>query len=230
MPDTKEKLDEKLLVSFNEQFATNQNHGQLIFIQFLSAILVVLVGYGYVYANTAQTADIWVVAHDPRSAKDITSYALIDLFGAFLISELILTLLATVVLNIGYSFRRDQLVIYKLRKKALGEHYQDTFGSASFDPRGQNFWDFLPEFNRMFFFGICVLQIFLLVSFFVALGRACYWPGFAPWPICLYVISVAPFIWTCWLYSNYYKKYYWVMSDTKNFWWRVTRAERTKKP
>jgi len=225
-----EELDEKLLVSFNEQFATNQNHGQDIFIQFLSAILVVLIGYGYIYANTAQSADIWTVAHDdPKSLKDITSYALIDLFGAFIVSELILTLLATVVLNIGYSFRRDQLVIYKLRKKALGKRYQDTFGSASFDPRGQNLWDFLPEFNRMFFFGICVLQIFLLTSFFVALGRAYCWPGTAFASICLYITSIFPVGWTFWLYNNYYKKYYWVMSDSTKFWWRVSLAERTKK-
>lgn len=229
MPEDKTSFEEKLLTSFNEQFATNQNHGQVIFIQFLSAILVVLIGYGYIYANTAQTADVWDVMRDPGSRKDIISYGLIHLFGTLLISELILILLATVVLNIGYSFRRDQLVIFKLRKKALGKDYQGIFGTMSFDPRGLSFWDFLPEFNRMFFYGIFILQVSLLFSFYIAFGRASCWEFFSWGSLAIYPLSFFTILWTIWLYSNYYKKYYWIMTDSKTKWWHVSIIKRSRK-
>ncbi|MCR8561062.1 hypothetical protein KXD93_25620 [Mucilaginibacter sp. BJC16-A38] len=223
-------MRDDLLKSFNDQFATNQNHGQLLFIQFLSAILVVLIGYGYIYANTSPEAKIWVTMRDPKSTKDIVSYAVTHLFGALLISELILTLLATVVLNIGYSFRRDQLVIYKLRKATLGEEYKDMFGTMSFNPSGQNFWDFLPEFNRMFIFGIATLQTLLLISFFIFTYHSVCWTAWAIWcRILVCLIALLPGLWTCWLYSNYYKKYYWIMSDSTVHYSKVSKAERLKK-
>jgi hypothetical protein len=218
---------EKLLHSFNEQFATNQNHGQTLFIQFLSAILVILTGYGYIYANTGIAADFWEATHE---GKDLTSYSLMHLFGVLLVSELILTLLGTVVLNIGYAFRRDQLVICRLRKRVLGDDYPKLFGTQSFDPRGQNFWDFLPEFNRMFIYGIFLLQIFLLISFFTMLGRAICWttPG-SLGSLSVYILSIVPALWTAWLYNNYYKKYYKGMTNSDIYWWKVSLTDRLKK-
>jgi hypothetical protein len=161
----------------------------------------------------------------------LISYSILHLFGTYYVAELILTLLATVVLNVGYGFRRDQKVIKNIRKKYLKNDYRKIFGSASFDPSGKNLMDYLPEFNRMFVFGIFTLQILLHISFCIALNRFIYWPsfgwwsilgpGFGWWGVTEYVILVFPLLWTVFVYLNYYKKYYWIMTDSDKCWLSV---------
>jgi len=216
MAKQQDSVEDKLITSFNDQFATNQNHAQVIFIQFMSAILAVLIGYGYVYANTLSTAFLF----DAYKKEDkLVSFSVIHLFGTFFIAELILTMLATVILNTGYGFRRDQLVIYNIRQRFMQHRYGNIFGKASFNPRNKTLMDFLPEFSRSFFFGILTLQILLLVSFHYAIAQFICYPPFCFWNIVLTnLIFLIPLLWTLFVFQNSFKKYYWIMTDSHDYW------------
>ncbi len=220
-----DNVEDKLITSFNDQFATNQNHAQVIFIQFMSAILAVLIGYGYVYANTLTSAFLFDAY---KNDDKVVSFSIIHLFGAFFIAELILTMLATVILNTGYGFRRDQLVIYNIRQQYMQDRYRSIFGNASFNPRNKTLMDFLPEFSRSFFFGILTLQILLLASFHYAIAQFICYPTFSYWNILTNLFFLIPLIWTLFVFQNSFKKYYWIMSDTHNYWlpryWEYRKA------
>lgn len=217
-PEHTESVAEKLLLSFNDQFSTNQNHHQSVFLQFLSAILIVLIGYGFVYVNTGSNSEIFTLKH----VGDQPIYAAFHLAGTYSISQFILTLLATVVVNIGYGFRRDQKVIYKIRTRYLSKaDYINFFGKASFRPFNQSFFDYLPEFNRMFFWGIYLLQLLLLLSFGIKLEQIDLYSGMSSLRWLYYMIYVFPFAWNTWLYCNYYKKYYRVMHDNNEKWTKI---------
>ncbi len=210
-----DSVEEKLITSFNDQFATNQNHAQVIFIQFMSAILAVLIGYGYVYANTLSSAYLF---NAQKNDDKLISFSIAHLFGAFFIAELILTMLATVILNTGYGFRRDQLVIYNIRQKYMQYRYGSIFGKASFNPRNKTLIDFLPEFSRSFFLGILTLQILLLISFHYAIYNLVCYPSFGYWNIGTNLVFLSPLIWTLFVFQNSFKKYYWIMTDTHDYW------------
>jgi hypothetical protein len=224
--DPKEEIAGKLVTSFYDQFALNQNHGQIIFIQFLSAILAVLIGYGYVYANTATYA-LLTDTKRVGATLILDSYAIIHLAAAYFVSALILTLLATVVCNIGYGFRRDQRVIEKIREIYLGDvNYKKLFGTVSFKSGGKNVVDFLPEFNRMFVFGILTLQTLLYFSFLYAVLHFKNSPYFGWPPFLAHFTYLIPLGWSLFVYFNYYKKYYWIMTDSRRFWlWDVFKRK-----
>ena len=215
--DPKEEIAGKLVTSFYDQFALNQNHGQVIFIQFLSAILAVLIGYGYVYVNTTSLAPVYEIKRKQATLL-LDSYAIIHLTGTYFVVSLILTLLATVVCNIGYGFRRDQNVIVNIRKAYLQDNYLPLFGQASFTASEKNVVDFLPEFNRMFVFGIFTLQLLIYASFLYAALHFKNAPYFGWCPALVHFLYVFPVLWTVFIYLNYYKKYYWVMTDSNRFW------------
>lgn len=217
-PKNQESIAEKLLLSFNDQFVTNQNHHQSIFLQFLSAILIVLVGYGFIYANTDSASNIF----DAKISKDSTSYSVFHLIGAYTICQFILTLLATIVANIGYGFRRDQKVIHKIRIKYMGEEkYKEFFGNVSFIPHNQSLFDYLPEFNRMFFSGLYVLQFLLFISLIVRLEYISLYEKLTEYKWLYCFIYLLPILWNTWLYLNFYKKYYRVMKDENISWFKI---------
>ncbi|MBD1365136.1 hypothetical protein IDJ77_15070 [Mucilaginibacter sp. ZT4R22] len=201
----KKEITEELLTSFHQQFSENQNHLQTVFIQFLSAVLVILAGYGYVYANTASNADFFNVTVFPKTTT-LQSYAILHLLGSFLIAEIILGLLITLILNIGYGFRRDQMVIFNIRQEYLGDVFHlRIFGNKSFDPRNKSIYVFLPEFNRMFVYAMALIQLLLLGSLIFALHKASLYYFGEYWYISLFICL--PLVWTFWVYGTYWRKY-----------------------
>ncbi|HZY38622.1 MAG TPA: hypothetical protein VFE53_18310 [Mucilaginibacter sp.] len=198
-------IQEELLASFHQQFSENQNHLQTIFIQFLSAVLVILAGYGYVYTNTSSNADFFDVTFFAKT-NTLESYAVLHLIGSFLIAQIILGLLITLILNIGYGFRRDQMAIYNIRQKYLGPEFQrEIFGTKSFDPRNQSVYIFLPEFNRNFVYAMAVIQVLLLVSLLCFLNKAAHYSFEEHWFLTGFIFL--PFIWTFVVYGVYWQKY-----------------------
>jgi len=209
-----EKIKEELLSSFHQQFSENQNHLQTIFIQFLSAVLVILTGYGYVYSNTSSGADFYNLSSFP-GLHDVKSFALLHLIGSFLVAQIILGLLITLILNIGYGFRRDQMVVYNIRQKYLGPEFQlEIFGTKSFDPRNQPINVFLPEFNRNFVYAMAIIQALLLGSLFWFLHKASHYSLLGDWG--LTVLIFLPFIWTFIVHNIYWQKYKSVCHTQKN--------------
>jgi len=199
------KIEEELLSSFHQQFSENQNHLQTIFIQFLSAVLVILGGYGYVYTNTRPDADFYKLNYFPNSTV-MQSYALQHLIGSFLVAQIILGLLITLILNIGYSFRRDQMAVYNIRRKYLGDAFiKEIFGTKSFNPHNQTIYVFLPEFNRNFVYAIAVIQALLLGSLLCFLHKAANYSFLGDWDLTLFIFL--PFIWTFVVHDVYWEKY-----------------------
>jgi hypothetical protein len=206
--DQKKEMQTNVLKSFYEQFATNQNHHQSLFIQIISAVLVVIIGYGIIYANTSSQAKIFDVTR--HSDGNIVSYSIVHLIGTYAIAEFILVLLGSLILNIGYSFRRDQKVNFNIRKYYLGEDlYLKMFGDKSFDPTGKKliFNSFLPGFNLIFVSFIYFLQIILLVSLFVAINN---WQNFTfgLWTkIIIYILILLPILLSAKYLHHYFSKY-----------------------
>jgi hypothetical protein len=163
MSETKDEL----LKSFHQQFAENQNHHQTVFIQFISAVLIVIVGYALVYTNTTSDAGIFNVTRDKD--QHIVSYAIIHLVGSFFMAELTLTLLCILLLNIGYGYRRDQYVCQNIRKHYItpNDEYVKFFGK--FDATGKKMFSYLPDFNLIFVIFLIVLHGLLIFSLFYAL-------------------------------------------------------------
>jgi hypothetical protein len=208
METSKEEMRADLLKSFHDQFASNQNHHQTIFIQFISAVIVVMIGYGIVYANTGIEAKLFELTRN--STNKTESYSVIHLVGTFVISEFILVLLASLILNIGYSFRRDQKVVYNIRQYYLeSELYTTIFEKKSFNPTQKKliFDSFLPGFNLIFVCFIYFLQILLLVSLIIAVENIKS-VSFTFWArIGFYCLIISPILLSAKYLQHYFKKY-----------------------
>lgn len=207
MPEEKDNQFE-LLSSFHKQFDENQNHHQTVFIQFISAVLVVLIGYGFVYSHVGPKSDLLFTNTDKDSSA---IYSVAQLVGSFLISQTILGLLITLTANIGYGFRRDQLVVYKIRNFYLNRTAEPIFGNRSFDPRGKGISFYLPEFNRMFIFAIFIIQLILCISLCVSVSSFTKIGNVVA--IVLYALCALPIIWSIRVYFLYYRKYNFVVNE-----------------
>ncbi|MEO8948596.1 MAG: hypothetical protein ABI308_09325 [Mucilaginibacter sp.] len=202
MSDKEKEKEFDLLRSFHEQFAENQNHHQTVFIQFISAVLAVLVGYGFVYTNTSISADPFIVI---RCKEAIISYSLIDLVGAYLIAQTILGLLVTLTANIGYGFRRDQFVNFRIRQKHIAEETYTAVFPANFDPGNKGWEQYLPEFNRMFIYALTIIQVLLIVSICLPAYQQFQTWKWWRWPF--YFSLASPLAWSFYVYFMYYGRY-----------------------
>lgn len=157
----------ELLKSFHEQFAQNQNHHQNLFIRFLSAVFIVIVAYFIVFVNTQSTAK-WHDLIFMTNTNKIISYALWHLIGAYFIAHIIFIVMALMVVNMGYNFRRDQKVNTEIRKKYLDDNtYDQVFGDRAFNVDNLKFDDYLPGFHFIFYCSLLVLQCILFISLLV---------------------------------------------------------------
>ena len=178
----------KIQNSFVTQFAENQNHQQRLFIQFLSSVLVVIVAYAYVYSNTASSFGIKFYKYTNLdrtiydtiyikpllfdSVKDdsgaIISYSQLSLISIYTFSQIVLLILSIMVLHMGYSFRRDQAVVNRIRKINIGKPtYLKIFGKRNFAGYGKGYLAYLPNFNSILFFSICTIQLILFFSIYL---------------------------------------------------------------
>jgi len=105
---------DELLISFHRQFAENQNYHQRLFIQFVAAVFVVLVGYAMVYTKTGPNASFFTVSKNHN--REIVEYSVVHLIEAYFAAQIILCLMIGLVANTGYNFRRDQMVNFRIRR------------------------------------------------------------------------------------------------------------------
>ncbi len=136
----------------------------------------------------------------------LESYAIIHLLGSFLIAEIILALLITLTLNIGYGFRRDQKVIFQIRNRYLtSELYIKIFGTSSYNPGNKTMTMFLPEFNRMFVWAMTIIELLLLGALVCYLHQFINYNFLGHWFFSL--LLLLPFAWTFVVYGIYWRKY-----------------------
>jgi hypothetical protein len=156
----KNKIKESIKTQISEQFSEYDHHNQKLFIQFFSAVFIVLIGYGYVYANQQFLYF--------NSANAEGRYTIMHLLAVYVVAQIILIFLSTLILNIGYCFRRDQLGLLNIRKYFFSEdELKNLFDSRSNSPLNKGLLkdSYLPTFNALFFRFIIFIQTVLLVSF-----------------------------------------------------------------
>ncbi|MEO6613403.1 MAG: hypothetical protein ABIT05_09010 [Chitinophagaceae bacterium] len=240
--------------SFVSQFAENQNHHQRLFIQFLSSVLVVIIAYAYVYSNTAShsgmninkvTSADSIPAHKvimnvkPEkfdSVKyengSIISYSQFSLLSIYVFAQIVLLVLSIMILHMGYSYRRDQSVVNKVRRINLGmPTYEKIYGKRNFSGTNKGFLEYLPNFNSILFFSICIIQIGLFFSLFI------YFKNFddakdglfltieKTYVIPYYEVSykdlrtslIFPFLVNLFIYTYYYNKYEFTVNEKDTY-------------
>ena len=151
---------QELVKSFHQQFAVNQNNHQTAFIQLISIILTVIVGFGYAYF---------------KYDNDSVDFSIINFTVIFSIAEGILTIGLVLVLSYAFGFRRDQLVNAKIREKAgitedkVNDERWKIF-PVSYNPRigffnknkKYRFITWMPDFHIIFTITFTVLQLMLV--------------------------------------------------------------------
>lgn len=165
----KEKeLRYELMKSFHEQFAQNQNHHQNLFIQIVSILLTVIIGFGYTMYNF-------------KSGNNGTGIGIFEFTSAFVISEIILALGVALVSNMALGFRRDQLMNTRIREFA--QITEDTapddakIFSISYNPM-KNYYDkteklnkkividWMPNFHIIFSITLLTVQFILTIVYY----------------------------------------------------------------
>ena len=192
--DADNKIREEIITGFVTQFSENQNHRQRIFIQFLSSVLVIIIAYVFVYTNTitpngirnpmlgSNNGDSLKYSENPQffrdsiikpnltsalklSSGDIYSYSIKHLLNIYLFSQFVFIILISMIINMGYAFRRDLRIIHNIRCKYLGQQqYVEIFGDEQHTWTNKNYLNFLPGFNLTLCFGIGVLQLMFFLS------------------------------------------------------------------
>lgn len=155
----KNKIKEEVITSASSQFAEYDHHNQKLFIQFFSAVFIVLIGYGFVFAKQPALFEVPIKPEDRYSFK--------HLLAVYVVSQIILIFLSTMILNIGYTFRRDQLTLYNIRKFYFSDdEYEKIFGKLPNSPLGKRLLkdSFLPTFNALFYRFVIFIQCVLFAS------------------------------------------------------------------
>jgi len=152
---------ENILETLHSQFAENQNHHQGLFIQFLIALLALFAGFGYVYTHTNPTIDY--TQSFVQNINEVDYFSNQTLLATSVIVSAVLLLLNGILINQGYGFRRDQHLNMIIRKKYLGDDYQNVFDKL-YNSDNKGFWDFLPNFYIIFFWFIFGFQISVFIA------------------------------------------------------------------
>ncbi|MCB0746066.1 MAG: hypothetical protein H6613_20765 [Ignavibacteriales bacterium] len=182
--EQKEIFKYDLLKTYNEQFAQNQNHHQILFIQVVSILLTVIIGFGYSLYNFKTSA----------SNYNIDSVGIFEFSAALLISEGIITLGIAIVCNMALGYRREQLINSFIREvpdlffKTIKEREtrKHKIFPISYNPvlsyyEKMNskfikiYW--MPNFHSIFFIGFIILQILLIVIYSLKLSLLGYLDG-----------------------------------------------------
>lgn len=171
----------------HEQYAINTNAHTASFISFVVALLVLFGAFGYVYAHTL---NVWSSSEYDQLSSIDSGYLLVpvqshglemtipqkDLFtldqflGLALVVSGVLCFLACLSLQIGFTHRRDQVIIQEIRER----HGLRTKYETAKDKEKKNY---IPDFYQLFFLLFVVAQIFVFLASLlkVAFSCACSW-------------------------------------------------------
>ena len=169
-----------LLKSFHTQFAQNQNHHQNLFIQVVSILLTVIIGFGYTLFNFKSTG----------YSPNFSTIGIFEFSVAFTISELILTLGVAIVSNMAMGYRRDQLMNAKIREAAnitadsannpseknefkifaISYNPMKNYHDKHFSKNRRMFFDWMPNFHVIFSITFLVIQFLIILIYFAKLS------------------------------------------------------------
>lgn len=158
MVDDKKNMVDEIEHDIHEQFAKNMNEHVKSFISFIATIIVVFGIFFYTYQMLAP--EILQNNHVCKNCNIPNFIQLDSLVWAFIISLVVLCFLCYICFHLGWSERRDQFVIAKIRYKRYEKenNYDSIF--KSFEP---NKGDPLPNYYKYFIVFFCVLAIIMFM-------------------------------------------------------------------
>jgi len=145
------KREAALEDQLHQQYAENDNNRSNIFITFIVGIIALFGFYGYVFVNT-------------NGREDCKFTLQVYLLMSF-VTIGILFFLSLLSLFYGYALRRDQLIVYNIRRKRYNneERMKGIFGEL-YNPFDKGFIGFLPDFYNLFYFLFFFSEIFILIT------------------------------------------------------------------
>jgi hypothetical protein len=77
----------------------------------------------------------------------------------------ILFFLAILALHLGHALRRDQIIVYRIRKKRYNNETErkEIFGDM-YNPFKKNFYEFIPDFYNLFFWLFFWSEVFIHIT------------------------------------------------------------------
>lgn len=170
-------FDFELAKQLHEQFAISDNSKNKTVLTLIGSFSFVLTAFGYA---------CW----EYGIIKD-------DLFiGISIVTNLVLVLLSYICMHFGYSMRRDQIIIYHIRKVFMFETYNAIF-SDFYNPLGKKLYNYLNTFYAIFtvFFSLSIFGVNIMAI--IISNRSC--------DIIIFVILIAVSILSIGIY--YYRLY-----------------------
>lgn len=92
---------------------------------------------------------------------------------SYIITQIVLIVINSFSLSNAYSFRRDQKVVGKIRKIALGDMYDEIFGTTSFSAIGKKMlWKdiYIPTFYLIFWQFVWFIQVIVSIVLVIVIG------------------------------------------------------------
>lgn len=160
-------MQQELERQLHEQYAINNNAKVSSFVSFIVALFALFGFYGYMYANT--TVDF---SKNGEFVVGTNQYTL-DVF--FLMSFVvcgILFFLTLLSLQLGYSQRRDQIIIHRIREfsyKNADHSMAEIFGNQ-YNPRGKSRSEFIVGYFNLFYWLFLCGQGFVFITSIIKIG------------------------------------------------------------
>ena len=138
-----------------------------------------------------------------------------------LIANLVLLFLTSIVIQNGYSFRRDQCITYNIRRYFIknNKKFEKIFGTKSYNPYKNNneekkpkLYDFLPDFHYIVFFSLLVFQIIIIITCFTMFFKD---GESGSWDLVIILFVSCPIICSSTIYKSYFEKYLNIAGDLK---------------
>ena len=198
----------------HEQYAINTNAHTASFITFVVALLVLFGAFGYVYAHTL---NVWSGSEYDQLTSIDSGYVLVpvqsnglemaipqkDLFTldqflwlALVVSG-VLCFLACLSLQIGFTHRRDQVIIQEIRES----HQFRTKYEPAIDKVKK---DFIPDFYQLFFLLFVVAQIFVFLATLLKVSFSC---ACSCWLILYFLLQFSGIYISFWRRGKLYEKF-----------------------
>ncbi len=148
------EMQQHIELQLHEQYAINNNANFGMFLSLLTACFVLFGALGYAFISNYQPSNFDGIRVTPEH------YHLL----AMIVSGC-LSFLAALVLTLGYSHRRDQIVVYRIRKKYYSDsQYTEIFGRDGFLPTGKDCCNYIPDTYNLFYILFLLAQLFVLAS------------------------------------------------------------------
>lgn len=194
-----EKLDKafELEKHLHEQYAINDNAKSANFISFLVSILVIFYSYGIVYIHTLSCSS-YVTLIGVNLEESVCKDILCCLTAAM---SLLLLFLSILVIVLGYSSRRDHVVIENIRKKEFESKYKNYFPEDVFSSSNKKWYNFLPDYYLVFYWAFLVINVCIITLTGIT-ANACNWTF-----ILTLIPEIASVLLSIIIYSLYHQKY-----------------------